>query len=59
MSSDSRHFRTQAEIYFELARHMSLRSDAEIFRATAQAYLARAGEEEALPLKPQSSPPDE
>jgi hypothetical protein len=37
----------QAEIYFELARQMSLRADAEVFRVTAEEYVTRAAELEA------------
>ena len=44
---DPRHLRAQSEIYFELARQMSLPADAEVFRLTAEDYKARAAELEA------------
>jgi hypothetical protein len=44
--------RAQAEVYFELARHMSLDADAEVFRATAQECLARATRLEADAAEP-------
>jgi hypothetical protein len=44
---DADYYRSQAELYFELARRMSVRSDAEYCRATARRYAARAAELEA------------
>ena len=39
---DARHFRSRSDLYFELARLMSLRCDAEYCRATAERHLAAA-----------------
>ena len=39
---DARHFRSRAELYFELAGLMSLRCDAEYCRVTAERHLAAA-----------------
>ena len=39
---DAHHFRSQAELYHELARRMSVRSDAEYCRIHAEHCLARA-----------------
>ena len=47
MQSDPRYLRAQSEIYFELARQMSLPADAQIFRLTAEEYKARAAALEA------------
>ena len=44
MTPDPRYLRAQAEIYFELARQMSLLADAKVFRITAEEYLTRATE---------------
>jgi hypothetical protein len=41
---DAHYFRSQAELYFELARHMSLRADAEYCRVIAERYTATAAE---------------
>jgi hypothetical protein len=41
---DAAYFREQAELYFELARRMSVPSDAEYFRGTAERHLASARE---------------
>jgi hypothetical protein len=40
--SDAHYFRTQAELYFELSRRMSVRSDAEYCRVMAERNLSRA-----------------
>ena len=40
--SDAHHLRSQAALYFELARRMSIRSDAEYCRVTAERHLAAA-----------------
>ncbi len=45
--STPRELRAQAQVYFELARQMSLHADAAVFRATAEQYLARAAALEA------------
>ena len=44
---DAHHFRSQAELYFELARRMSLSGDAEYCRVIAERCQARAIELEA------------
>lgn len=41
---DPRYLRAQADIYFELARQMSLPADAEVFRLTAEEYVTRASD---------------
>jgi len=41
---DADYFRSQAEMYFKLARLMSVRSDAAIFRSEAEHCLAHAVE---------------
>lgn len=46
---DAGYFRAQAELYFELARRMSVASDAQYFRGNAERYLASAVELEAHP----------
>jgi hypothetical protein len=40
--SDAHYFRTQAELYLELSRRMSLHGDAEYFRVLAGRHLAAA-----------------
>jgi hypothetical protein len=40
--SDAHYFRTQAELYLELSRRMSLHRDAEYFRVLAGRHLAAA-----------------
>ena len=47
MMPDPRKLRAQAEVYFELARQMSLRADADVFRVTAEEYVTRAAALEA------------
>jgi hypothetical protein len=42
--SNVHYFRSQAELYFELARRMSIRADAEYCRVTAERYAAMAAE---------------
>lgn len=42
MSPDASRLRAQAEIYFELARQMSLPADAEVFRQAAEEFRTRA-----------------
>jgi hypothetical protein len=49
---DAQHFRSQAERYFELARLMSLKTDAEYFCIQAEHCLARATELESKSLPP-------
>jgi len=44
---DPRYLRAQSEIYFDLARQMSLPADAQLFRLTAEEYKARAAALEA------------
>jgi hypothetical protein len=44
---DPRYLRAQSEIYFDLARQMSLPADAQVFRLTAEEYKARAAALEA------------
>jgi hypothetical protein len=39
---DAHHFRSQAQLYFELAERMSLRGDAEYYRIIAERCRARA-----------------
>jgi hypothetical protein len=39
---DAHYFRSQAELYFELARWMSLRRDAEYYRITAERFVSTA-----------------
>jgi hypothetical protein len=39
---DAQYFRTQAQLYFELARRMSARTDAEYCRVTAERYVTAA-----------------
>ena len=39
---DAQYFRTQAELYFELSRQMSIRSEAEYCRVIAERNLSRA-----------------
>ena len=39
---NAHHFRSQAELYFELSRRMSLRRDAEYYRVTAERLLSTA-----------------
>jgi hypothetical protein len=39
---NAHYFRSQAELYFELARRMSLRRDAEYYRVTAERLLSTA-----------------
>ena len=39
---DALYFRSQAALYFELARRMSLAHDAELFRVLGDEYIARA-----------------
>jgi hypothetical protein len=46
------YFRAQAELYFELARRMSVPSDAQYFRGNAERHLANAEELEAHPPVP-------
>lgn len=46
---DAGYFRAQAELYFELARRMSVASDAQYFRGNAERHLASAVELEARP----------
>jgi hypothetical protein len=41
---DAHHFRSQAELYLELAKRMSLRGDAEYCRILAERCVARAAE---------------
>jgi hypothetical protein len=43
---DAHYFRTQAALYFELSRQMSLRGDAEYCRVHAERHLAMAAERE-------------
>ena len=45
---DARYFRSQAELYFELAGLVSIRTDAETYRVRAERYLAQAAEIEGL-----------
>jgi len=52
---DARYFRSQAELYLQLARQMSLRVDAQYCRVCAGRYAARAAELEAG--EPNSSTP--
>jgi hypothetical protein len=40
--ADARYFRTQADLYLELSRRMSLQGDAEYFRVLAARHLAMA-----------------
>jgi hypothetical protein len=40
--SDAHYLRSQAALYFELARRMSIRSDAEYCRVIAERHLSRA-----------------
>jgi hypothetical protein len=54
--SDAHHFRTQAELYLELSRRMSLRTDAEFCRVRAARNLAAAVELERE--QPGSSSPE-
>ena len=49
---DSRYLRSQAELYFELARHMSERHAADSFRVAATEFLTRALEIEAQDPSP-------
>jgi hypothetical protein len=49
---DAQYFRSQAELYRELARRMSLRGDAEYCRIHAAHCLARA-----IELETESRPP--
>ena len=44
---NTQYLRAQADIYFELARQMSLRADADVFRITAEDYMTRAAQLEA------------
>lgn len=39
---NAHYFRSQAKLYFELARRMSLREDAEYCRVTAERHLSTA-----------------
>jgi hypothetical protein len=39
---NAHYFRSQAELYFELARRMSLRRDAEYYRVTAERHVSTA-----------------
>lgn len=52
---DAHYFRSQADLYFELARHMSERGAADSFRVTATEFLTRALELEAQDPSPPSS----
>jgi hypothetical protein len=47
--SDAHHFRAQAQLYFELARRMSLRVDADYCRVIAERNLSRAADLESDP----------
>jgi hypothetical protein len=42
--ADARYFRSQAELYLELSRRMSLHGDAEYFRVVAGRHLTAANE---------------
>jgi hypothetical protein len=53
---DAHYFRTQAALYFELSRQMSLRGDAEYCRVRAERHLAMAAEREGENANPSSSP---
>ena len=44
---DALYFRSQAAIYFELARRMSLADDADVFRVLGREFIARAEQFEA------------
>ena len=57
---DAPYFREQAQLYFELARRMSVPSDAEYFRGTAERCLTSAREMERRPQRsaaPQQTEP--
>jgi hypothetical protein len=57
---DAHYFRSQAELYFELARRMSLRRDAEYFRVSAERLVSTAVDLEQQPEStsaPSSSAP--
>jgi hypothetical protein len=47
MELNPSHLRAQAKIHFELARQMSLPDAADVFRRSAEDYMARAEELEA------------
>jgi hypothetical protein len=49
---DARYFRSQAELYFELAGLVSIRTDAETYRVRAERYLAQAAKIEGLTSSP-------
>jgi hypothetical protein len=52
---DAHYFRVRAELYFELARMMSVRQDAEYCRITAERLTAKAADLERHP-SPISAP---
>jgi len=55
---DPRYLRAQSEIYFDLARQMSLPADAQVFRLTAEDYKARAAALEARSNGPAVTEPE-